>query len=117
LPIKITDKNGGSVPFAKDAGSVKVIFSATNDIEDASKYFTLYPNPTNQKTTLRFDPEAINVKAVTLFDAQGKSVLQQANDSQNGFIELDVADFTSGLYFLKINTKEKVFIDKLLIIK
>lgn len=117
LPIKITDKNGGNVPFAKDPGSVKIAFSATNDVEDASKYFTLYPNPTNQKTTLRFDPEVINVEAITLFDAQGKSVLRQANDTQNGLIELDVNDFTSGLYFLKINTKEKIFIDKLLIIK
>ena len=96
---------------------VKIATSATNEVETASKYFTLYPNPTNQKTTLRFDPTLVNVKAITLYDAQGKSVLQQANDLQNGSIELDVNDFSSGLYLLKIDTKEKSFIDKLLITK
>ena len=56
-------------------------------------------------------------RSITLYDAQGKSVLQQTNDLQNGSIELDVNDFTSGLYLLKIDTKEKSFIDKLLITK
>lgn len=66
----------------------------------------IYPNPTNSKLNIQLT-ESGAIQFLQLYDAYGK-LLQQfiAEDGQSA--ELDVSMLSSGLYFVRIYTPEKI---------
>lgn len=71
----------------------------------------LYPNPTTGKFVVTFSNEQKNAK-VMLLDINGKIVQQHTG---NGFmLNFDLSNFASGVYFLRIENKGKVFTKKVI---
>lgn len=64
------------------------------------KEIKIYPNPTNNYVTID-GISSDEVKTITLFDVNGKRVYAVINNNQ-----IDISELSSGIYMLKIETKE-----------
>ncbi len=86
---------GGANPFANtESGSVSITgFEAT-----------AYPNPASEQITVESNLFTYNVE---VFDVTGKLVHSTRNIT-NGITELNVQEYTSGLYFIKVYDSEFV---------
>lgn len=70
--------------------------------------FKVYPNPTNDKLTLKMSgTKALNV-TIEMFDVAGKAVLKQnaAFDKDKLEYTLNVSTLNNGIYSLKVTSKE-----------
>jgi choice-of-anchor B domain-containing protein len=66
--------------------------------------FTVSPNPTSGLVRINADQTEIN--SITLFDIQGKKLIDQKDLNVFGDYELNLSRFNSGIYFLSVNNKE-----------
>jgi uncharacterized delta-60 repeat protein len=66
---------------------------------DAANAFVIYPNPVQNVLHLQSN-NFTSIKAVKIYDLQGKVVLQETNDT------LNVSNLSKGLYIVKISTEE-----------
>jgi len=72
----------------------------------------VFPNPANDQFTIEFSP-ARNTK-LTIVDALGQSVYSSGLDL-SGTINLDCNEWSSGLYFIQLETYKNVMVHKLVI--
>lgn len=116
----------GTNPFFATLGTTNQDFSASIEIwrffsqytldqlvsvENEPKreeVFTVYPNPSEGQVSLQFKkPGVANVQ---VFDALGKIVRNETTQLQNVSLELP----ESGIYFLRVETEEEFFTEKLI---
>ena len=100
----ITDNSGN---YSTCSYSVIVnTFVGTNTIN--SENITLFPNPTTGKFTLS------NIRAgnVTITNVSGKVLFEKANFSDSQTI--NISKYPSGVYFVRIQTKDKVYSTKII---
>jgi hypothetical protein len=64
--------------------------------------FFIFPNPTNNSVTLRFNKDTKGKVKLGIYDIQGKLIFNQKRPIENNLINLDVSNLKSGLYFLKV---------------
>jgi hypothetical protein len=91
-----------------------------NRIPIEFKLYHAYPNPFNSSTTISFYSEIRQNIEINLFDIQGRFVYKEYSGyCKSGLneIHLQMNNLSSGLYFCKIMTNNKVFINKLMCIK
>ncbi|NCU36895.1 T9SS type A sorting domain-containing protein, partial [Candidatus Falkowbacteria bacterium] len=73
--------------------------------------FEIFPNPATDALWVQSEEE---ISSITVYDAFGK-LLKSNSFFPSQTVKMDVADFPSGIYFLKIVTKEaKVITQKFL---
>ncbi len=73
---------------------------------------TIFPNPTNGKFVLDFGQIRGN-KSIQVFDLMGKEILDI--QTENTDIEIDLAGNGKGMYFIKVLSKKRIFITKVLL--
>ncbi|MDH5413039.1 MAG: T9SS type A sorting domain-containing protein, partial [Flavobacteriaceae bacterium] len=73
--------------------------SSVLNIDDdfANNSFTIYPNPTAGELVIE-NPNDQKIKNIMIYNTLGQLVLQQQFD------EINVSAFTSGVYYIKIQT-------------
>lgn len=92
-----------------------VIVNTCTGLQDISReMIQLYPNPTNQFLNIDFK-ELVNEKYIEVYDALGKLLLTQTTTEP--FLKLDVSDFNTGIYFLKVMLDNKQCIKQKFIIE
>ena len=74
-------------------------FIATEGIDELSSAFNLYPNPANDN--LYIDAK-VKINEVVIYDVYGRSQQSTVNSQQS--LSIDVSNFNSGIYFVKIVT-------------
>jgi uncharacterized delta-60 repeat protein len=72
---------------------------------DTANAFVIYPNPVQNVLHLQAN-KFTSIKAVKIYDLQGKIVLQDTNETIN------VSNLSKGLYIVKISTEEGEFTKK-----
>jgi hypothetical protein len=88
--------------------------SSVNDIIPYTD-FQLHPNPSNDLVYLRVNADNTLTVDITLFDLRGKAISNIYRGKTTGaLIPIDVHSFPSGLYFVAVNTGERVQTLKLL---
>jgi len=79
-----------------------------------------YPNPFNPNTTIEFHlPEADHVKLI-VFDLLGREVARLADaryEAGKHSIQFNASQFSSGIYFYRLETGKKVMFKKMLLVK
>ncbi len=81
---------------------------------------TLYPNPAQDQAFITFNSSVVDSDAqVTIYNAAGQMVSNQAIDIQEGSntYDLSVADFPDGMYFVSINMTNTTLTKRLMISK
>lgn len=87
---------------------------SVNDI-DNSIAMEIYPNPVNDKLTVKFgdlNNEKMNMK---IYDATGKLVVNQDKITRRGEVELSFLSLNSGIYILVVSSEEMNSIRKFVV--
>lgn len=72
---------------------------------------TIYPQPAEDKMTVKFY-NSENAVDLFLYDVSGKQILSLNETIQNGLVEVDLNNIAPGVYFLKVSSKNKTEVRK-----
>lgn len=78
---------------------------------------SIYPNPANNKVTVRFETKDVEPIEIRILTISGQTIYSQ-NTEFNSFSEgvnLDISDFDSGIYFVTVNSSKGNISKKLVI--
>ncbi|HEY3251491.1 MAG TPA: FG-GAP-like repeat-containing protein [Ignavibacteria bacterium] len=90
------------------------------EIPDEFKLFQNYPNPFNPVTKFRFEIAFFEFVKIRIFDIKGKEVMILLNEQlKPGIYEIswDASNYSSGIYFYRLETKQFSFTKKMTFIK
>lgn len=84
-----------------------VITSTTEQLEIVN----VFPNPTSKTLRVKLAVKASDAVQLAITDAYGKTVAQSVHNLQSGenLVDIDVAHFAAGTYFITVNGKAGVF--------
>jgi extracellular elastinolytic metalloproteinase len=100
-------------PSKKDMVSVKTYIFGDGMENNASiktlkqQQVQIYPNPAHKELTIEFEDDL--VYKATIIDANGRIVLQ---DQLKGISSIDISQWSTGLYIIKLETNHKVISGK-----
>ncbi|MDA3866515.1 MAG: M28 family peptidase [Salinivirgaceae bacterium] len=94
------------------SNEISVTFEPTGLNETANSTYNFYPNPLPEGTNIHYTGQAA-IKSVTAYDLTGKQVNQIKVDPNNRTI--NTANLPKGTYLLKINTKEGITTNRIVI--
>jgi hypothetical protein len=113
LTVGDTFSNFASIYF--DYNFPIITEPATTSIEalsnpdfEFSNFVKLYPNPSN--STITIESQIINLKSVEIFNSLGQLV--QAIPNENNQLNIDVSNFQTGTYFVKVHSDKGVGVSK-----
>jgi len=91
------------------------------DLNIKQPYFTVFPNPLNNKTTIKFQlHESDNVK-LKVYNYMGECIAtlfdKTANAGQVYKIEFDTKKLSAGTYFITLKTGNRQVTKKMVVIK
>jgi len=102
---------GNSYEYAQN---FEFIFGPIVSVEEANlKAFQMYPNPASDVLHLNFGTDLPD-GTIEIAGMNGK-VIWQSNLTELNSVDLDVRDFTSGFYFVKVQTLDEAKVLKLVI--
>ncbi len=106
--VTITDASGC-------LSEITAVVSLMVDAEDIipENEVTLFPNPTSGSFLL--DAPAMKVKAVDVFDLNGKLIYQKINTNKEGLVDIHLQYAPSGVYYVKVTTTEGIVQKRLVI--
>ena len=114
-----TLRMGGGLVYEVDGLTVMDV-SVTSTPPDNYFLSEAFPNPFNNRTTVKYGlPEAGTVY-LTIYDLSGRIVMEFVSGEQSaGIHELDIncTDLTSGIYMLSMNSNRMNFTQKLVLVK
>ena len=78
--------------------------------------FGIYPNPSNGVFTVSFDSKYYPDATITLINAIGQPLLEDKLEN-HAVIKLDISYLPQGMYFMKFETYQSVYLKKVLVVK
>ncbi len=101
--VVYTDSNGCSATSAPFISTIGIS-------NEPSIHFTIYPNPATEKVTI--DAGTIIKATVKLMDLSGRVVM--VSKMNQSLLQLDLSQFSDGVYLLKIEYGDKLMTKKLI---
>ena len=89
-----------------------VIRNSSNVPEISTTKLSIYPNPSFGVFSIVV-PDFINEYSIKIYDPVGNLILNQKNQS-SGIFKTDLSEFSSGVYFVVLQSEETVFKSKLI---
>ncbi|MBN2891352.1 MAG: T9SS type A sorting domain-containing protein [Bacteroidales bacterium] len=89
-----------------------VVMQIVENLNDLQNEVVISPNPTSGIFKINFSNISANAE-VEIFTVDGKKVLTSSITADKN--EFDLSDYESGLYMIKITTKDRVYLQKLII--
>ncbi|NWJ43172.1 T9SS type A sorting domain-containing protein [Marine Group I thaumarchaeote] len=95
----------------------------SNSFDLLPKNFVLhqnYPNPFNPTTNIQFSVPNLSPVSISIYNLRGEFIEYLVNDVYepgNYTMHLDAGDYSSGIYFYRLQTDNSVFTRKFIIIK
>lgn len=89
--------------------------SDITDVEKKSQAVSVFPNPSNGKFAVTAIKSSIN--AIYIYNVWGTKVFSTSdiNLLNNNEIELDISDYEKGIYFIKIDSRDKTHTEKIVL--
>jgi|ETNmetMinimDraft_30_1059905.scaffolds.fasta_scaffold04470_2 hypothetical protein len=89
-----------------------------SDISDYTKKETvkIYPNPASNEISMNF-PEKSGVVIITLYNIDGVEIMSKTLNVQNNFASFSISEIENGVYLLKSKIRQKIYKDKLIVVK
>ena len=108
--VSATDANGCTATDTLQLGSITDVQRANTDLS-----FTVQPNPSAGQFHIVFNSALNGAYTVRLHDVLGRNLWQQAFDSPNLSLPLDMSPFPAACYFISIQQRERIVTQKLII--
>ncbi len=108
----IAQKTTNETATVYDVYSLPGTTLGTVTLNKNSSSFYGFPNPTENKITITNNLENGQNGTLEVFDVNGKKVMQKNVIGENGEINLDVTNLSSGVYIYKLNGQTNRFIKK-----
>jgi hypothetical protein len=90
-------------------GNMNIQMSKAVIAEDAAVTTSVYPNPTYGKVRIKISGANISANAITITDVSGRTYSSKAvKKIDSNSAELDMSNFTKGVYFIKVKM-DKIF--------
>ena len=87
----------------------------SNQISD-EEFVTVYPNPCNGIFNIQILNNEFEYSSMQISNMQGQIIWQkELSNSINHTENIDISNFSKGIYFLKISTGEKIVTKKIII--
>ena len=99
--VRMLSKFCTSAPCSTITTSIK-----NNDRSITALIQTLYPQPAENKVTIKFYALENNVD-LFLYDISGKQLYNKTEIISDGLVDVDLAGIASGIYFIKVVSKNK----------
>ncbi|MFZ5948576.1 MAG: T9SS type A sorting domain-containing protein [Stygiobacter sp.] len=100
------------------------VYESQNNIPSEFALYQNYPNPFNPTTTIKYSiPISVETSYMTslrIYDILGKEVATLVNEHQpagNYAVKFDGSNFSSGVYFYKLQSGEFVQVNKMILMK
>lgn len=90
---------------SNNVASVKQITYPTDEIN-------VFPNPTNSVLNIKI-PESVTLIALEILSIEGKNLYTKTNLREENIL-IDIASYKPGIYFLKLFTKDKIIVKKII---
>ena len=110
-----------------DFNSIKNLIEPSDELGISQNEFpnvfmidSIYPNPFNPTTTIRFSLPHHSLINVHIYDLQGRLVDKLFNGyKQSGFHEIiwNAHEYSSGVYFVKVQSEREYVTSKILLVK
>lgn len=97
--------------------SVSVVDCSSSSVGSEQTFISsiiLFPNPIKEKTTLQFDNFTKDNFTLIIFDSKGQ-VVQRIYNITGNRVEIEKQNLTSGIYFYRLQSKEKIASGKIII--
>ena len=79
-------------------------------LEEADNSFSMFPNPATELVTIQLNSDVVNDDSIILYNAFGNQIRQVRTTNKK--IIINLAEFSSGIYWLKIGERvEKLIIE------
>ena len=96
--------------------SIYVILSTDIVSVNSDFNFNVYPNPSNDVFNVNINNIDATDMLVEIIDVDGKVIYNYYNSSVTNYNNsIDVSKYAKGVYYLRINTNSKVFVEKLIV--
>lgn len=76
---------------------------------------TIYPQPAQNKITLKFYDKADREITYALTDISGKEIVSKKASPQNGLLDIELSHLTAGAYFIKVSSADRVEVKKVVV--
>jgi hypothetical protein len=107
---------------ANTAGSLannrfEIVFENTtlSNVDFETANIQVYPNPASDVIHISTDSNVTFLEYIELFDLNGRLVKREDVSDKKEVITLNINTVTSGIYILKVNTKDTQFSRKVII--
>lgn len=104
--------NGGTATNTQVVFNTKTIGGVLAVNDARMLQFSMYPNPSDNYVNLQL-PSGTNKANVKIFDYLGKTLIQKNLNNANN--NLDVSNLSAGIYFVRIQSDNKVGTKKLIV--
>ncbi len=111
--VRLIDAQGAQLPV--NPGSAVLASSAIQDIPDAPEYLSVFPNPAQNRVTLRSGALQDGPVTVDLYDAGGRRLMRCDSYATGRALSLDLPPMPAGLYWIRAYTRDGVMLGRLAI--
>ena len=78
-------------------------FATLNNKKFNEARFSIFPNPAKDIVELKFNKSISDKINISVYNIQGKLILNSKRALQNSATQINVSSLKSGMYFLKVN--------------
>jgi len=114
LWAKVGKTRASKVYINAGPGQITIIDGSAS-LTSNNENVIVYPNPASDIIKINVNSQSKNRVVIEMFDLMGKKVLVTQNVLTENQIQLDTKSLSSGMYTLKVNAGQSVFIEKVMI--
>jgi len=111
--VTVTDANGctDALMFTID------VISGVNNLEEEIENLQVYPNPANQYFDINVTFNEVQTGTVFIMNKVGQQVWQRPFSTKNIDLEVAVTDWSSGVYYMLIQTSKGIRTEEIIVVK
>lgn len=89
----------------------EAIITTSEELSLQKTSFRIFPNPAKDRLTIELELHTESIKSIRILDASGKLVKQSSFGAES--YNLDVSEWTSGVYFVQVEVEGKLISKKI----